>query len=112
MKLFMSDTYLEADDELKQKHCNGCGPDGLLGKIVPGHLAGTDITEACNIHDWMYSEGDDKQKADLYFLANMVMICAKGSKWLFPLRVWLATKYFLAVHYGGEEYFKAAEVAA
>ncbi|MCG8532378.1 MAG: hypothetical protein MI749_17195 [Desulfovibrionales bacterium] len=105
MKLLAPLTYYEAPQEMKDRVCNGCGPEGLLGKLVPEKLLGKCISPACNIHDWMYHEGIDKQKADLYFLANMVLICSEGSKLLFPFRVALACKFFLAVFYCGDEYF-------
>lgn len=111
MKLLAPESYHAATQELRNKVCNGCGPAGLLGKIVPEQLIGADVSEACNIHDWMYHEGEDKQKADLFFLANMILICSRGKKWLFPFRMWLAGKYFLAVHYGGSEYFNVEESA-
>ena len=107
MKLLAPTTYLEASNELKNRICNGCGPDGLIGKLVPEHLFGVSIADACNIHDWMYQEGEDKQKADLYFLANMIFLCTQKSKWLLPVRALMAVHFFLAVHYGGEEYFVA-----
>lgn len=105
MRLLASQTYEEASEELKSRVCNGCGPAGLIGKLVPEKLAGADISEACNIHDWMYQEGEDRQKADLFFLANMIFICSCKSKWLLPLRAWLAVKFFLAVFYAGDEFF-------
>ena len=111
MKLLAPATYLEAPEELKQQVCNGCGPEGLIGKLVPEHLLGASIASACNIHDWMYQEGEDKQKADLYFLANMICLCAQKSKLLLPVRALLAVHFYLAVHYGGEEYFAVDEAA-
>lgn len=105
MNLLAPQTYKEASEELKKCVCNGCGPEGIIGKFVPDKLAGADISEACNIHDWMYQEGEEKQKADVFFLANMVLLCSRKSKWLLPLRAWLAVKYFLAVFYAGDEYF-------
>lgn len=112
MELLASQTYKEASEGLKARVCNGCGPEGIIGKLVPDTLAGADISEACNIHDWMYQEGEDKQKADLFFLANMVFICSRKSKWLLPLRAWLAVKYFLAVFYAGDEYFNHSVAAS
>lgn len=111
MNLLASKTYLEASQELKNRVCNGCGPEGLIGKIVPDNLVGADISEACNIHDWMYQEGEDKLRADLYFLANMIYLCTQKSRLLLPARALMAVHYFLAVHYGGEEYFAAGETA-
>ncbi|MFA9396502.1 MAG: hypothetical protein ACERJ1_17600 [Halodesulfovibrio sp.] len=105
MRLLAPQTYEEASEELKSRVCNGCGPAGLIGKLVPEKLAGAGSSEACNIHDWMYQEGEDKQKADLFFLANMIFICSLKSKWLLPLRAWLAVKFFLAVFYAGDEFF-------
>lgn len=80
MKLLTSQSYLDAPQELRDKVCNDCGPEGLIGKLVPEHLLGTDISTACNIHDWMYQEGEDRQKADLFFLTNMVLLCSTTVK--------------------------------
>ena len=110
MNLLAPKSFHEASPELIEKVCNGCGPEGLLGKIIPDHLLWKSIKQACQIHDWMYHEGVDKLTADVYFLANMIIICAQGNKLLFIPRTILAVKYFHAVFYGGGEYFEEGEV--
>ena len=106
MKLYAPISYYEASDDDKLEICNGCGAkDGIK---VPDTMYGLDVSEACFIHDWMYAEG--KTLADFYFanamfLLNLCFIVMGGSKWLAPLRLARATKYFLAVQEWGESAF-------
>jgi len=88
----------------KEKLCNGCGTKGLGGWLVPDTLYGLNITEACNIHDWMYFKGKDiydKEEADRVFLNNMLRIISRGSSWLKWLRRRRAYKYYDAVVMAG-----------
>jgi len=73
---------------------------------------GLDVSEACNIHDWMYSEGktvDDKRKADWTFLDNLGRLIHNAGGW--PVLRWLrrrrAYDYYLAVkNFGGPAFWK------
>ena len=40
--------------------CNGCGPAGF-GALVPETILGVTITEAANIHNWMYLWGENRK---------------------------------------------------
>ena len=103
--IYAPKTYWESTDYDKLNVCNGCGAkDGI---DVPDTMWGLSITSACNVHDWMFNEG--KTLADFYF-ANAVLIMnlaiiivTEGSKWLAPLRLARATKYFLAVQELGQD---------
>lgn len=102
--LYAPEGYWTATD--RDQICNGCGTKGLGGVLVPDTLYGLSITEACNIHDWMYAYGEthaDKEEADRVFLNNMVRIIHHGTKyrWLKAVRLRRARKYYLAVKYAG-----------
>jgi len=89
---------------------NGCGPEGWKGKLIPDVLGGIDISEACNIHDYDYLFGgteEDREKANLNFLCNMVLIIRRDDTWLTNEDVALkwAMQYYLAVEEYGKEYF-------
>ena len=110
MRLYKPDTYKNATNKERQEVCNGCGTKGLGGVLVPDHMYGLDISEACDIHDWMYSEGEtiqDKNVADRAFLNNIVRIieCKSSKRWfkkpLITLRKRRALKYYHAVKYFG-----------
>jgi hypothetical protein len=85
---------------------NGCGTGGWKNTLVPETLWGLSVTEACNIHDWMYLVGktnDDKVTADRVFLNNMTRIInANRSCWVIRiLRLRRAKLYYEAVKYFG-----------
>ena len=66
-------SYKLASKAKRKQICNGCGPKGY-DWFVPDHLLGINITECCNIHDWMYNHGtteSDRCWADSLFLINM-----------------------------------------
>jgi kynurenine formamidase len=88
---------------------NGCGPKGW-GWVVPNHfrLIGVDFQPACDIHDYMYGAGYEKQEADNLFLENMMSIVKHT--W-FPARLvaeHFAFIYYLAVKHGGGSAYKNA----
>lgn len=92
--------YLEADRYQRKVICNGCGTKGWKGAIVPDTIWGLDITECCNIHDWMYHYGmtdADKFRADVVFLLNMLFKIESGSSLLKALRRYRAMSYYTAV---------------
>jgi len=107
MKLYAPINYYKATPEQLSKVCNGCGAKN--GIKVPNTMWGLDISEACNRHDWMYSEG--RSLADFYFanavfIMNLaIIITTQGSKWLAPFRLARATKYFMAVQELGQDAF-------
>jgi len=105
-------SYADASQEFKSIICNGCGTKGWKGVIVPETAWGLSLTRACNIHDWMYSQGisaDDKVLADKTFHNNMKRLINDGTPWyLFPLiatrhvRAWV---YYIAVKNWGDAAF-------
>ena len=105
MKLYAPKTYWEATEEERNAVCNGCGAKG--GMNVPDTMYFLCVTQACNVHDWMWKEGKtfaDFLFSNAVFIMNLViLITSYGSKWLAPLRLARATKYFLAVQTLGEE---------
>lgn len=105
MAVYAPNSYWEASEEQRAKVCNGCGAKG--GTKVPNTMWGLNIKQACNIHDWMFENG--ATLADFYFsnavfIMNLALIIVEnGSKWLAPLRLARATKYFLAVQELGQD---------
>lgn len=106
--------------EQKADICNGCGAKGSHLPI-PDTIWGLDVREACNIHDFNYSEGRDKLHSDAVFVVNMVLLALfafqapKGwRRWLLlPARVVLlflrirrAITYGLAVMLFGDKAFR------
>jgi len=108
MELLAPESYLQATQAERALVCNGCGPGSWRFDLIPDSILGLSIKEACNIHDWMYAWGEDRLKADIWFLANMVLLAAKGNKWIFIPRLSLICKYFLAVRIGGGAYHGSA----
>ena len=115
-EMYQPDSYKEASNEKKKKICNGCGPGGWKFDLVPDTMYGLSITEACNVHDWMYYEGDttdDKKRADRILLENILLLIdnnySKSNSWWKGLIRWLrrrrAYKYYEAVaDFGGSSY--------
>ena len=87
---------------------NGCGSSGISAAIVPDKLFGLDISQACNIHDYMYENGGDKNQADNIFLKNMNFLIDQesDSKILKVIRIAKAYVYFLAVKIFGKPSLK------
>lgn len=100
--LFAPPGYWTLSETDHRKTCNGCGAKGLCGYLVPDTIWGLRITEACNIHDYMYSIGKtiaDKEVADRVFFNNMLRIIDANTpwNWLKRLRVRRAKIYYKAV---------------
>lgn len=110
MKLITPQSYLDATPAQRKSKVNGCGQKGLFGKLVPNTIWFLSIKEACQIHDWEYSEGktiEDKKIADINFIKNMGIIIdnAGGFDWIKRLRRERAATYYFAVKYFGESAF-------
>lgn len=96
--------YWLANTATRNEICSGCGTKGFSAWICPDTLYGLDITDPCNIHDWMYHHGacvEHKDQADRIFLNNMIRTIEKNLDWLAPLRRRRALKYYEAVKYWG-----------
>ena len=81
---------------------NGCGREGIEGRIVPDTIWGLDISPACRVHDYMYLHAEtlaEENYADAIFGANLISLVQQKTK--FPLLKWLrlrrAYKYIDAV---------------
>jgi hypothetical protein len=115
LKLYAPEGYDEINPLHKKQICNGCGTKGLGGILVPDTLWGLNITDACNIHDYMYHTGttiEEKQEADRVFLNNMIRICTHNwtGKWysriLHTLRTHRAWAYYVSVsQFGGPAFW-------
>lgn len=93
-------TYNKLSKEEKYNICNGCGTKGLV--FIPHKILWIDITEACNIHDYMYNIGSslvDKDIADLVFLHNMLILINNNTKleFLTGIRKLIASFYYRMV---------------
>jgi len=112
--LYAPKSFLEAHDIVKAEICNGAGPKGY-GWIVFDTMYGLSVTEAADIHDWMYYMGvdiTDKEEADRVFLNNMNRIIETKTKWkwLRWLRKERAAKYYYAVKwFGGPAFWENKE---
>lgn len=100
-------SYFMADEQLKKEVCNGCGREGWKGKLVPETIYGLNISQACNIHDWMYYEKEDRKFADLIFKKNMFILINEKKSPLNPLRKARAYTYYLAVRIFGSKAWNA-----
>lgn len=89
-------------------YINGCGGSGITASIIPDSLLGLDITNACNIHDYMYEKGIEKEISDKTFLSNMMTIINKDSdsKILKLLRKAKAYLYYFGVKLFGSFFYK------
>lgn len=111
VKLYAPEIYVAASPEVRATVVNGCGPGGWKVDIVPDTIWGLNVTEACNIHDWMYTTGEtiaDKDEADRVLLNNLLrLIDAAGGCWLIrKLRRLRAREYYEAVqHFGGPAFW-------
>lgn len=110
-ELWMPSGYRDLPASIKESVCNGCGSGGY-GFLIPDNLLGCDISEACNIHDYMYEFArpviGDKEKADRVFSNNMIrLVLDKGGwGWVVRLRLRLAWKYYQAVvKFGGPAFW-------
>ncbi|KAF0235072.1 MAG: hypothetical protein FD177_231 [Desulfovibrionaceae bacterium] len=104
--------------EQKADICNGCGARGSHVP-VPDTIWGLDIREACNIHDYNYGEGRDKNRSDAVFIVNIVLLAVYAflewpmwARWaafpLLVLRVLRAITYGMAViTFGGAAFGRA-----
>jgi hypothetical protein len=76
--LVAPESFWNATAAKRAEVCNGCGAKSGISKyLVPNHMWGLAVKPACNIHDWMYSEGRseaDREAADLRFLCNLLAL--------------------------------------
>lgn len=92
--------YFELSKEEKENITNKCGPSGALSEFIPNSLMGVDISESCNIHDYMYhnsKSSNDLKKADLIFYKNMNKQIGHRDTFLTTLRQLLVMLYYILV---------------
>jgi hypothetical protein len=117
VQLYAPASYWAATPAERDRKCNGCGPGGgsllsrALNWLIPDALLGLPIKAACQIHDWMYAEGEtvaDKEEADRVFLNNMLRLIEAESSWLLKRhRRSLALEYYSQVHdFGGPAFWR------
>lgn len=85
---------------------NGCGPKGVVGKLIPDSLLGVSVHEACNLHDERYHQGGSSEKrreADQKFLEDMFSAIEKekGSHLVTQARKLGAYIYYYSVRIFG-----------
>lgn len=101
IQLKAPENYYNLSEDEKQEITNKCGPNGFLSKIIPNSLLGVDISESCNIHDYMFHHSKDKndQKiADKVFLKNLnSQIRNKSKGFTSTFRRGMAYLYYYAV---------------
>ena len=98
--------FWSAPPELLARVCNGCGPGNWKIDLVPDKLLGLNISEPCNIHDFDYYLGVDKEAADERFLDNLIStIRAADNDLLLPLRLQQAACFYVAVKRCGAAFF-------
>ena len=110
--LIVPQSYVDASEAEKASVCNGCGTAGWKGKLVPETMWGLRISEACQVHDWMYREGkteSDKVFADMLFLRNLLRMINAHGGWLKVLRRYRAMSYYNAVAEAGNAAFWAGK---
>ena len=112
VELYAPQSYIQATPAERERVINGCGPGGWLERLVPDTMYRLDVSEPCNIHDWMYVTGltiEDKQRADRAFLNNLVRVIDANTHWgwLRRLRYRRARTYYEAVsNYGGPWFWR------
>ena len=106
-------SYWDASRKMIESIAGGCGPGGVGDWLIPDTNWGLSIRPACEIHDWMYYEGEtqeEKDMADLIFLDNMLTLVKNGTWFLKIPRDHRAFVYYEAVKYGGDHtYWKGKE---
>ena len=103
---------LRIDDPAKfHSIVNGCGAGSALIDFVPDTVWGLSVKEACNIHDYSWSEcpatQDEFFRWNDIFLNNMCRIIDHYTSWpwLRKLRKLRAKKYYKAVETFGASVF-------
>lgn len=109
--IYAPESYIRATPEVRRAVVNGCGPSGWKGYLIPETIYLLPIRELCDIHDWMYAEGEtieEKDSADRTLINNLLRLirAAGGPRWLQWLRTRRALKYYRAVClYGGPAFW-------
>lgn len=106
--LICPSSYLEMPRSEVDKIANGCGAASARFDLVPDTMWGLDISASCAIHDIDYHfKRIPRDMADAIFLANLVILISRASKWLFIPRLVRACEYYLGVRLGGASSYEA-----
>ena len=104
-RLIVEDGFWEIPEETFADIINGCGSKGAHIDLVPDCILGADVWLACAIHDYAYSLGLDKHRADRAFLHNLLVLCDSDKELIYLSRAKIAFMYFDAVSGFGNESF-------
>lgn len=110
--LYAPEQYWRLPETVRLTVVNGCGPGGWLRFLVPDTNWGLNITPVCDIHDYMYTIGqnhDDKVAADRVMLNNHIRWIDANTKWdwLRRLRYNRAAFYYEKVRdFGGPAFWR------
>lgn len=111
-RLFAPQGYRDLSEQAKREICNGCGAASAVVDFIPDTIYGVDISECCNIHDYMYAMADpdieQKKEADRVLLNNLLRVinAKSGNRFMRLLRSLRALIYYLAVkHFGGPAFW-------
>ena len=112
-------SFLNASVEELLRVCNGCGAASAKFDFVPDRIYGTDISHACNVHDWEYEFGvdnEDKEIADRTWRNNNLRLIDRDceKKWYKPqsLMHLRAQWYYKLICWKGGPAFWAGKVKA
>ncbi|MCK5787941.1 MAG: hypothetical protein KAH32_03010 [Chlamydiia bacterium] len=104
-------SILSAED--RASICNGAGAAGdWKSALIPNTLWGLDCIQAFDLHDYAYHIGytyDDKCRADISMLINLIRIINYNPNWLNFARRKRAVSYYEAVHNFGDDAFYTEE---
>ena len=97
--------FFTEDPKIIKRECNGCGPSGWLSLLIPDKILDIDISHICDLHDYEYYKGstaEEKIKADINFLYNLLTYLSKNINIQKEKRRWfkarkIAIKYYEAV---------------
>ena len=101
--------YYDLTERFKSEICNGAGAAGdWRSFLIPNTMYGLSCLEAFNIHDYAYYVGvtrEDKYKADIALLSNLLCIINIHGGFLRLLRRHRALVYYDAVVEFGDDAF-------
>lgn len=125
MRLIAPNSFAKSPLAIRERVCNGMGPEGLE-RLVPDTIWFLNANGPANVHDWMYQDialgkgfwaiqhpffGEavvfvpvNKGFADTIFLVNILMLIDNSKSWgiIKWLRRYRAMTYFNFVHDGGK----------
>lgn len=107
-KLRFQPRYKLLSQKFKEENFNGAGATKFQSLVIPNSFFGLDCTEVFYIHDYDYIMGktwEDKYRADVNMLLNLITMIESGSKLLYIPRKLQALVYFNAVVLYGSKYF-------